>query len=140
MSTTESITSIGDQITKDGSSGYKAEKERYHLYVSLGCPFAHRFVLFILNCATLYIVLQYCYLLFWFFLFFFLRFRLQMLAGMLLWRAHLYTQLLVGPKPVPPAPEANVLQLWHESLFIIIYWCTCTYKIVLISSHSSPLG
>lgn len=42
MSSTESITSIADQITKDGSSGYKAEKGRYHLYVSYGCPYAHR--------------------------------------------------------------------------------------------------
>ena len=37
-----SITSITDKITKDGSSGYKAEKGRYHLYVSHGCPFANR--------------------------------------------------------------------------------------------------
>nr|XP_039251907.1 glutathionyl-hydroquinone reductase YqjG-like isoform X1 [Styela clava] len=29
-------------ITADGSSGYKAEKDRYHLYVSLACPWAHR--------------------------------------------------------------------------------------------------
>ena len=39
---TDSITSIADKITKDGTSGYKAEKGRYHLYVSLGCPYAHR--------------------------------------------------------------------------------------------------
>ncbi|KAJ8027278.1 Glutathione S-transferase omega-like 2 [Holothuria leucospilota] len=26
----------------DGSSGFKAEKDRYHLYVSLACPWAHR--------------------------------------------------------------------------------------------------
>jgi len=36
------IKSIDDKITADGSSGYKAEKDRYHLYVSHGCPFAHR--------------------------------------------------------------------------------------------------
>ena len=29
-------------IAADGSSGFKAEKGRYHLYVSLSCPFAHR--------------------------------------------------------------------------------------------------
>ena len=32
-------------ITADGSSGFKAESGRYHLYVSLGCPWAHRTVL-----------------------------------------------------------------------------------------------
>ena len=32
-------------ITEDGSSGFKAEPNRYHLYVSLGCPWAHRTVL-----------------------------------------------------------------------------------------------
>jgi putative glutathione S-transferase len=31
-----------DQITSDGSSGFKAEAGRYHLYVSLACPWAHR--------------------------------------------------------------------------------------------------
>ena len=31
-----------DQITADGSSGFKAEANRYHLYVSLACPWAHR--------------------------------------------------------------------------------------------------
>ena len=40
--TTDSITSIADKITKDGSSVYKAEKGRYHLYDSRGCPYAHR--------------------------------------------------------------------------------------------------
>jgi len=30
------------QITGDGSSGFKAEPGRYHLYVSLACPWAHR--------------------------------------------------------------------------------------------------
>ncbi|HEY6335353.1 MAG TPA: glutathione S-transferase family protein, partial [Alphaproteobacteria bacterium] len=29
-------------ITADGRSGYKAEAGRYHLYVSLACPWAHR--------------------------------------------------------------------------------------------------
>lgn len=32
-------------VTADGSSGFKAEPGRYHLYVSLGCPWAHRTVL-----------------------------------------------------------------------------------------------
>ncbi|XP_072036170.1 LOW QUALITY PROTEIN: glutathionyl-hydroquinone reductase YqjG-like [Amphiura filiformis] len=31
-----------DRVTADGSSGFKAEKGRYHLYVSLACPWAHR--------------------------------------------------------------------------------------------------
>jgi putative glutathione S-transferase len=34
-----------DRITTDGSSGYKAEPGRYHLYVSLACPWAHRAVI-----------------------------------------------------------------------------------------------
>ena len=34
-----------DRITADGSSGYKAEPDRYHLYVSLACPWAHRAVI-----------------------------------------------------------------------------------------------
>lgn len=29
-------------ITADGSSGFKTESGRYHLYISLGCPWAHR--------------------------------------------------------------------------------------------------
>eukprot|EP00996_Jenningsia_fusiforme_P002932 NODE_3740_length_924_cov_43.716571_g3439_i0.p1 GENE.NODE_3740_length_924_cov_43.716571_g3439_i0~~NODE_3740_length_924_cov_43.716571_g3439_i0.p1 ORF type:complete len:239 (-),score=41.01 NODE_3740_length_924_cov_43.716571_g3439_i0:206-853(-) len=29
-------------ITADGSSGFPAEANRYHLYVSLACPWAHR--------------------------------------------------------------------------------------------------
>ena len=29
-------------VTADGSSGYRAEPHRYHLYVSLACPWAHR--------------------------------------------------------------------------------------------------
>jgi putative glutathione S-transferase len=32
-------------ITADGSSGFKAEADRYHLYVSYACPFAHRTIL-----------------------------------------------------------------------------------------------
>ena len=35
-------TKFRDRITADGSSGFKAEAGRYHLYVSLGCPWAHR--------------------------------------------------------------------------------------------------
>ena len=34
-----------DRITADGSSGFKAEPGRYHLYVSLACPWAHRAVI-----------------------------------------------------------------------------------------------
>ena len=29
-------------VTADGSSGFKAEAGRYHLYVSYACPWAHR--------------------------------------------------------------------------------------------------
>ena len=35
-----------DWISADGSSGFKAEAGRYHLYVSLACPWAHRTVIF----------------------------------------------------------------------------------------------
>jgi putative glutathione S-transferase len=35
-----------DRITADGSSGYKAEAGRYHLYVSHGCPWAHRTLIY----------------------------------------------------------------------------------------------
>ncbi|HWE64605.1 MAG TPA: glutathione S-transferase family protein [Chloroflexota bacterium] len=35
-------TAFTDRITADGSSGYPAEPGRYHLYVSLACPWAHR--------------------------------------------------------------------------------------------------
>ena len=31
-----------DSITADGASGFRAEAGRYHLYVSLACPWAHR--------------------------------------------------------------------------------------------------
>src|SRR3954462_8164068 len=34
--------SIRDRITADGSSGFRAEPGRYHLYVSLACPSAPR--------------------------------------------------------------------------------------------------
>ncbi|MFC6081199.1 glutathione S-transferase family protein [Sphaerisporangium aureirubrum] len=34
-----------DRITADGSSGYKAEPGRYHLYVSYACPWAHRAII-----------------------------------------------------------------------------------------------
>lgn len=37
--------SIRDRITTDGSSGFPAEAGRYHLYVSLACPWAHRAVI-----------------------------------------------------------------------------------------------
>lgn len=33
------------RITPDGSSGYPAQPGRYHLYVSLACPWAHRSVI-----------------------------------------------------------------------------------------------
>ena len=33
-------------ITSDGGSGFKAESGRYHLYVSLACPWAHRTLIF----------------------------------------------------------------------------------------------
>lgn len=32
-------------VTADGSSGFKAEPNRYHLYVSYACPWAHRTIL-----------------------------------------------------------------------------------------------
>ena len=35
-----------DRITADGSSGFKAESGRYHLYVAHGCPWAHRTLIF----------------------------------------------------------------------------------------------
>ena len=36
-----------NSITADGSSGYAAEPGRYHLYVSLACPWAHRTLIFL---------------------------------------------------------------------------------------------
>ena len=38
--------SFRDRITADGSSGFPAEAGRYHLYVSLACPWAHRTIIF----------------------------------------------------------------------------------------------
>ena len=35
-------TTFRHQITADGSSGFKAEPGRYHLYISWACPWAHR--------------------------------------------------------------------------------------------------
>ncbi|NJN38305.1 MAG: glutathione S-transferase family protein [Acaryochloridaceae cyanobacterium CSU_3_4] len=35
-------TTFRDRITTDGSSGFRAEAGRYHLYIALGCPWAHR--------------------------------------------------------------------------------------------------
>ena len=35
-----------DRITADGSSAFRAERGRYHLYVSLACPWAHRTLVF----------------------------------------------------------------------------------------------
>jgi putative glutathione S-transferase len=35
-------TTFRDRITADGSSGFKAESGRYHLYISWACPWAHR--------------------------------------------------------------------------------------------------
>jgi putative glutathione S-transferase len=35
-------TKFRNKVTADGSSGFKAEAGRYHLYVSLACPWAHR--------------------------------------------------------------------------------------------------
>jgi glutathionyl-hydroquinone reductase len=34
-----------DRVTADGSSGFRAEPGRYHLYVSLACPWAHRSII-----------------------------------------------------------------------------------------------
>jgi putative glutathione S-transferase len=33
-------------VTKDGSSGFKAEPNRYHLYISYACPWASRAIIF----------------------------------------------------------------------------------------------
>ncbi|MGV0106850.1 Glutathione-dependent reductase [Nostoc sp. DSM 114160] len=38
----ETPTTFRDRVTADGSSGFKAEAGRYHLYISLACPWAHR--------------------------------------------------------------------------------------------------
>ena len=39
------IYKIRNRITADGSSGFRAEAGRYHLYVSLACPWAHRAII-----------------------------------------------------------------------------------------------
>lgn len=41
-----STTSFRDRITADGSSGFKAEAGRYHLYIAWACPWAHRTAIF----------------------------------------------------------------------------------------------
>ncbi len=41
------VTSFRDRVTADGSSRFKAEAGRYHLYVSLACPWAHRTLIFL---------------------------------------------------------------------------------------------
>jgi putative glutathione S-transferase len=35
-------TTFRDRVSTDGTNGYKVEAGRYHLYVSLACPWAHR--------------------------------------------------------------------------------------------------
>ncbi len=35
-----------NRVTTSGSSGYRAEAGRYHLYVALACPWAHRTIIF----------------------------------------------------------------------------------------------
>ncbi len=35
-------TTFRHRVSADGQSGFKTEARRYHLYVSLGCPWAHR--------------------------------------------------------------------------------------------------
>jgi putative glutathione S-transferase len=37
--------SFRDRVTADGSSGFLAERDRYHLYISYACPFSHRVVI-----------------------------------------------------------------------------------------------
>ena len=39
--------SFRNRITADGSSGFKAEAGRYHLYVAHACPWAHRVLIFL---------------------------------------------------------------------------------------------
>ncbi|MGL5061749.1 MAG: glutathione S-transferase family protein [Microcoleus sp.] len=41
----EEPTTFRDRVTADGSSGFKAEAGRYHLYIALPCPWAHRTLL-----------------------------------------------------------------------------------------------
>jgi glutathionyl-hydroquinone reductase len=38
-------TTFRDRVSVDGSSGFEAAAGRYHLYVALGCPWAHRTLL-----------------------------------------------------------------------------------------------
>jgi len=38
--------SFRQRVSADGSSGFRAEPGRYHLYVSLACPWAHRTLIF----------------------------------------------------------------------------------------------
>ena len=40
------VSAFREWITADGSSGYRAEPGRYHLYVSYACPWAHRTIIF----------------------------------------------------------------------------------------------
>jgi len=37
-----SASQFRQRVTADGSSGFKAETDRYHLYISYACPWAHR--------------------------------------------------------------------------------------------------
>lgn len=41
----EQTSTFSRWITTNGSSGFKAESGRYHLYVSYACPWAHRTIL-----------------------------------------------------------------------------------------------
>ncbi|MGZ5003606.1 MAG: glutathione S-transferase family protein, partial [Chthoniobacterales bacterium] len=34
-----------DWVKRDGSTAHKPERDRYHLYVSLACPWAHRTII-----------------------------------------------------------------------------------------------
>jgi len=40
------VAAFRNWVTADGSSGFRAEPGRYHLYVSLACPWAHRTAIF----------------------------------------------------------------------------------------------
>jgi glutathionyl-hydroquinone reductase len=39
-------TTFRDWVTADGSSGFPVEADRYHLYVAMACPWAHRTLIF----------------------------------------------------------------------------------------------
>ena len=39
-------TAFHAQVTADGSSGLPAARDRYHLYVALACPWAHRTLIY----------------------------------------------------------------------------------------------